>query len=108
MQGEEVFMLMPKQTGTYELIYSPLRVCRGKGSVSFMNEKLGEVWYDLNLGSEDVGFVRLGLMKAELGKTESIQITLDNPSKYEVQIQSVISNPMNFSVSPPHLVLPPY
>ena len=49
-------MLMPKQSGVYELIFSPLKVFRGKGNVSFMNEKLGEIWYDLNLISEDVGF----------------------------------------------------
>jgi len=68
------------------LIFSPLKVFRGKGNVSFMNEKLGEIWYDLNLISEDVGFQRLPTLKAELGKYEETTVSLENPSKYEVKV----------------------
>ena len=66
------------------MIFSPLRVQRAKGSVSFINEKLGEIWYDLSLVSEDVNFIRLPTLKAELGKCESVQVTLENPTKHEV------------------------
>lgn len=65
-----------------------------------MNEKLGEIWYDLTLISEDIPFTRLPTLKAELGKYESVTVTLENPSKQEVQVQPVISNPQNFSVLP--------
>jgi len=51
-----------------------------------MNEKLGEIWYDLNLISEDVGFQRLPTLKAELGKYEETTVSLENPSKYEVKV----------------------
>ena len=68
------------------MIFSPLKVFRGKGNVSFMNEKLGEIWYDLNLISEDVGFQRLPTLKAELGKYEETTVSLENPSKYEVKV----------------------
>lgn len=79
-------MLMPHQTGVYELIFSPLKVFRGKGSVSFMNEKLGEIWYDLSLISEDLPFIRLPTLKAELGKSEAVTVILENPSKMEVAV----------------------
>ena len=58
-----------------------MRVFRGKGSISFMNEKLGEIWYDLTLISEEVPFIRLPTLKAELGKYESVTVTLENPCK---------------------------
>jgi hypothetical protein len=46
-----------------------------------MNEKLGEIWYDLTLISEEVPFIRLPTLKAELGKYESVTVTLENPCK---------------------------
>lgn len=51
--GKDLFELGPKKTGTYELMFSPLRPFTEKGSISFINEKLGEIWYDLNLVSEE-------------------------------------------------------
>ena len=40
------------------------------GSVAFLSEKLGEIWYDLNLTADDSGVFRLPMLKCELGKSE--------------------------------------
>ena len=39
--------------GTYELMFSPLKPYIEKGSIAFVNEKLGEIWYELRLISEE-------------------------------------------------------
>ena len=48
----------------------PLKLGRFKGSVAFVSERLGEIWYELNLTAEDSGVIRLPMLKCELGKTE--------------------------------------
>ena len=37
---------------TYELMYLPLKIVKTFGLISFLNSKLGELWYDLIMTSE--------------------------------------------------------
>ena len=46
---------MPQQVSTYELIYMPVKVGKDKGSIAFVSNKLGEIWYELNLTAEEAG-----------------------------------------------------
>jgi len=71
LSGNSLFSIEAHKEGIYELIFSPLKVFNGVGSIAFMNEKLGELWYMLNLASDKSNTVRLPLMKAELGKSIS-------------------------------------
>jgi hypothetical protein len=57
-----------------------------------LNEKLGELWYLLNLVSEKASCVRLQQVKAEIGKEKSIGIVLENPSDKEAIVSGVCSN----------------
>jgi hypothetical protein len=41
---------------------------------------LGEVWYELQLQSDEQPVQRMNVMKASLGKVEEQVVTLDNPS----------------------------
>lgn len=41
-----------------------------KGNIAFTHEKLGEIWYDLNLTADDRGPIRLPMFKTELGKAD--------------------------------------
>lgn len=41
---------------------------RSKGSIAFINENLGEIWYELSLNCEEQPPQRLNLLKSELGK----------------------------------------
>ena len=106
--GETAFTILPKQTATYELVYSPLKPIKSLGSIAFIHEKLGEVWYDLNLEATDIVPVRLSTLKAELGKVEAHEVELENPSNKEVVVRTKISNPHNFDVLPEEIIIPPY
>ena len=68
--GEQSFKLEPLQTATYELLFSPLRQFKSKGSIAFIHEKLGEIWYELNLQADETPVMKVPTMKAELGKVE--------------------------------------
>ena len=47
--GDTSFGVDPKKTGVYELIFSPLKTGHYTGTIGFLNEKVGEFWYDLVL-----------------------------------------------------------
>lgn len=51
--GDSSFSLEPKSIGTYNLIFSPLSSGSYTGTIGFLNEKVGEFWYDLNLNAEE-------------------------------------------------------
>ena len=106
--GETAFTILPKQTATYELVYSPLKPSKKIGSIAFIHEKLGEVWYDLNLEASEPVPVRLPTLKAELGKVEYHSVELENPSNKEVRVRSILSNPNNFDTLPEDIVIQPY
>jgi hypothetical protein len=48
----------------------PLKIGKSKGTIAFVSERLGEIWYEINLHAEDSGIIRLPMLKCELGKTE--------------------------------------
>lgn len=80
MIGDSAFSLEPKSIGTYNLIFSPLSSGSYTGTIGFLNEKVGEFWYDLNLNAEENPIVSLDLLACELGKVASHTITLENPT----------------------------
>lgn len=97
------------ETKSYVLVYSPLYIGRSKGSIAFVNEILGEKWYELSLNSEESATVKLPMMKTELGKTSEHKIVLENPSGKEVRAITRCSNPLNFEVVPSSdIILKPY
>ena len=51
--GEESFAIAAKKDGSYDLTYAPLKVGRWRGSVAFVNQLLGEVWYELILSADE-------------------------------------------------------
>ena len=106
--GDQALSILPNSKTSYELIFSPLRVFRGKGSIAFIHEKLGEIWYELNLVCEDNAVIKVPTLKAELGKVEQFEILLENPSNIEVNVDYQISNKNNFDVLPENIVIQPY
>ena len=69
---------------------------------------MGELWYDLNLVCEDRNIIRLPQLKAELGKSESHEVFLENPSGKEVKVKVTVQNSENFEVVPTTIIIPPY
>jgi hypothetical protein len=105
--GNGSMQIGPKTNKTYELYYLPLKVGRAKGTLSFVNEQLGEIWYNLNLICEDSTAIRLPLLKCELGKVETQELRLENPSDFEVPVKYQLSNQLNFEITPESIVIPP-
>jgi hypothetical protein len=89
-------------------MYSPLTVGQHRGSVSFVNEKAGEFWYDLALVAEAIPPVQLEDLSAPVSGEATVVITLDNPSDRPVVVQSQCSNDINFTFQPEVLAIPAY
>lgn len=53
LMGQPIIYVNPQQTVNYELVFSPLKSFRGKGSLNIIHEKLGEIWYDLALHGQE-------------------------------------------------------
>lgn len=68
--GENSLIVPSNSVGSYDLIYSPFVVGRSRGSIAFINEVLGEIWYELSMTCEDTAQTRLGVLRCELGKVE--------------------------------------
>lgn len=66
--GDTSFLVEPNWIGVYELIFSPLKTGKFVGTIGFLNEKVGEIWYDLNLVCDESPVINLDLIECELGK----------------------------------------
>ena len=106
--GDSSFSLEPKNIGTYNLIFSPLASGAAQGTIGFLNEKVGEFWYDLNLTAEENPMINLDVLECELGKVASHTVTLENPTGQELYLEFRNSNPTNFEIVPDKIVLPGY
>lgn len=106
--GDSVFFVPAKEQGVYELLFSPLIPGEYEGAVFFISEKTGEFWYKLKLNALPPEPIELNLFECELGRTESKQIFLDNPTGEEAILDYSSSNPLNFEIIPEKIVIPPY
>jgi len=105
--GEAEFVLAPKETATYELVFSPLLPARMKGSAVFFNDIVGEFWYDLELIAEQATPEEIEPLECELGRTVQVQVKIDNPTGHEVSLKHRSTNKINFKVMQQKVVLPP-
>ncbi|CAD8092149.1 unnamed protein product [Paramecium primaurelia] len=108
LHGSKTFTILPQMSSIYELYYLPLLPEKKKGVIGFIHPKLGEIWYNLSLISEERQSIRIPTLKTELGKVEEYEIQLENPIDKEVNVQIQISNPANFDVLPTDIVLKPH
>jgi hypothetical protein len=106
--GDANFALEPNSTGVYNLIFSPLQAGSFTGTIGFLNERVGEFWYDLTLSAEENPVVNLELLECELGKTQAHDVTLENPTGQELYLEFRNSNPTNFEIVPDKLLLPAF
>lgn len=106
--GDQAFSLEPKTVSTYNLIFSPLQAGNVQGNIGFLNEKVGEFWYDLTLTADESPVQNLELLECELGRIASHTIDLENPTGTELFLDFRNSNPTNFEIKPDKVVLPAY
>ena len=105
--GENEFVLAPKETATYELVFSPLLPSKKTGTLFFVNDKVGEFWYELDLNAEKCPPEVVPRMACELGRSQRTQITIDNPTGQEINLKHKSTNKLNFKVVENRVVLPP-
>jgi len=108
LKGDKLFVVEARSSKTFELMYLPLKVGRFLGMITFLNERLGEIWYEVGMQSEPANETRLASMSAELGKFSEQEIFVENPTDCEVAVKHVISNPVNFEIHPKDVVLKPF
>jgi hypothetical protein len=107
--GMEQFVLAPREAATYELVYSPLLPApQSKGTAVFLNDRVGEFWYDLQLTADPAPPEELPLLECEVGRSMQHKITIDNPTGTEVVLKQKSTNKINFRVvSPSRIVMTP-
>ena len=106
--GDATLSLEPKSIGTYSLIYSPLKPGQTEGTIGFLNERVGEFWYDLKLAADENPVQNLDTLACELGKLATHTVNLENPTGQEMNIDVKNSNATNFEVVPDKIVLQAY
>lgn len=72
-----------------------------------MNDKLGEIWYRLQLNGINNDAIQLGPLDTPLGKRQFVEIELENPSEEEVILEIINDNKTNFGVNPEKIIIGP-
>ncbi|KAE9083214.1 hypothetical protein PF010_g21298 [Phytophthora fragariae] len=123
--GPSTFTLEARQSGVYELVYSPLLVTTGngeEGAILFSSDAVGQFWYRLNLVAEPAAAQELDDMSCAVGDVCTQPLWLQNPSNQELQLQYRVTNTRNFSIkgssasnngntsvkTPTRVLLPPF
>ncbi|ETN15759.1 hypothetical protein PPTG_21988 [Phytophthora nicotianae INRA-310] len=99
--GPTTFTLEARQSGVYELVYSPLLVMKDageEGAILFSSDTVGQFWYRLILVAESADPHELDDMSCAVGDVCTQPLWLQNPSDQELQLQYRISNTRNFSI----------
>ena len=103
--GDRNFTLPAGQTNaSYELIYSPLVEGQSSGSITFMNDRVGEFWYHIQLDALPAAPTVVDTIECMLGATKVVQVPVENPLSVPVKLGVYVSNTENFSVQPEGLV----
>ena len=105
--GPSRFTLGPAGEGTYELFYAPLVARTHGGSVAFLNDRVGEFWYKLNLTGTPAAPSTLPTLECQVGARTSATVTIENPLEREIALEGSVSNGANFVVEATTLI-PPY
>lgn len=108
LMGDSTFVLGPRETAVYELVFAPLISGVQVGAITFVNEKMGEFWYELELSALEPPPKDLAPMTAQVGTSAIQEISIDNPSKEHVILSGSVSNKINFTLIPSQLPIAPY
>ncbi|KAK1930268.1 Cilia- and flagella-associated protein 47 [Phytophthora citrophthora] len=98
--GPTTFTLEARQSGVYELVYSPLLLTGNgeEGAILFSSDAVGQFWYQLTLIAEPAPAHDLDDMSCAVGDVCTQPLWLQNPSDQELQLQYRVTNTRNFSI----------
>ena len=107
--GDATYELPPgNDAKPFELIYSPLRAGKFQGSISFLNDQVGEFWYSVDLTASPAPPTDVPPLEVMIGDTQGVSLTLENPLGEPVTYDVEISDPKHFIVSPAEITLGPF
>ncbi|PNW70067.1 hypothetical protein CHLRE_17g704300v5 [Chlamydomonas reinhardtii] len=92
----------------FEFFYAPLVPGTSTGSVVLVNDDVGEFRYLINMTADPAPPGDLPAMTAELGKSVSQPVVVENPLDTPVVLAASSSNPRNFAITPAMVTLPAY
>lgn len=105
--GDPTYILVPGGA-PYELVYSPLLDGHHIGRINFINDKVGEFWYKLNLSALPAEPSDLEMIECMVGNSTVIKVPFDNPLPNEVTLNVEVSDPEHFLVTPDTVTIGPY
>lgn len=68
LEGDDLIEIPPNQKCNYELRFSPKQIGKFRGSLIFVNDEIGEFWYELKLISSDPQPIQTDFIEAEIGR----------------------------------------
>lgn len=89
-------------------MYLPLKKQQGIGLISFMNYKIGEIWYEIFMIAEDSLPKVIQDFNGELGKFCDKLIEIENPSAFEAKMKIQNNNILNYECFPKDIVVRPF
>ena len=92
----------------YELIFSPLLTGKSTGRISFSNEKVGLVWYKLNLTALPAEPIILETIESMVGSVNTIHAPIENPLSEPVSFSVTLSDPDHFELKSDRISLGEY
>lgn len=96
--GERELSLAPRESSTYGLVYSPLKVGKHTGSVRFVAPDVGEFWYKLHLEATADEPVIVPMLVAVVGRSTTHVLRVENPMGKPTALTASSSNARNFNV----------
>jgi hypothetical protein len=87
-------------SSTYELIYSPLRAGEYVGSITFMNDMIGEFWYKVVLTAHAASPITVKMIECMIGTTGSLSVSIENPLSFPITCVPKIEDTHHFSLQP--------
>jgi hypothetical protein len=98
--GEPTLVLGPRESGTYQLVFSPLLPSSGVGSVTFRSDSAGDFWYRVVTTASPAPVESVAPFAASVGASHSRTVEIENPLSESITLSATVTNGANFSVTP--------
>lgn len=100
LSSDNYFEVPALSKNTFTFFYFPIKVEEVKRKIGLISSDKNEIWFDIDCKAEESKPVKLPIMKAEIGKSVSCQLTFVNPLKKKpALVRSECSEKSNFKVS---------
>jgi hypothetical protein len=108
ISGDSAVEVDGLSSASYAFYYFPIKVENTVRKVGFVAENKSEIWYEVECVAEEAKVIKLPTMKAELGKSATLEINFVNPlKKKRVVVASDCKDNELFKISPKKFEIKP-